>query len=176
MKTIALFCGARSGDPVHSQTADEFISWMSKNKYNLVYGGGSTGIMGAVSNALIDYKQKVIGVIPHFLYDWEVGNDRCDELIKVHSMHERKKVMCDRADAFVVLPGGFGTLDEACEVITWRQLKLVNKPIAFLNSTGYFDKFFEFIEYSVSAGFISKGDLTAIQKLKSMTQFSWTIL
>ncbi len=173
MKSIALFCGARSGNVPHSKTADEFIGWMRDYKYNLVYGGGTTGLMGTVSNALIDSGHKVVGVIPHFLYDWEVGNDRCDELIKVISMHERKKIMCDRADAFVVLPGGFGTLDEVCEMITWKQLQIVNKPLAFLNSTGYFDKFFDFIDYGVTEGYISKEDMTRIQKLKSMNQFQW---
>lgn len=173
MKSIALFCGARSGDEIHSKTANEFISWMRDYKYNLVYGGGTTGLMGTVSNALIDSGQKVVGVIPHFLYDWEVGNDRCDELIKVITMHERKKIICDRADAFVILPGGFGTLDEACEMITWKQLQIINKPIAFLNSTGYFDKFFDFIEHAVTSQYISSGDLAGIQKLKSMSQFQW---
>ncbi len=173
MKTIAMFCGARSGIPEHAKTADEFIQWMKDTNYNMVYGGGGTGIMGTVSNALIRNGNKVVGVIPHFLYDWEVGNDDCSELIKVISMHERKKIMFDRADAFVVLPGGFGTLDEICEMITWKQLKINEKPIAFLNSTGYFDKFFDFIEYGVSAGYISTNDLNRIQKLKSMNQFSW---
>lgn len=173
MKTIGLFCGSRLGDEKHLKTAGEFIDWMKVHRYNLVYGGGSTGIMGVVSDALIDNKQRVIGVIPHFLYDWEVGNDRCDELTKVITMHERKKIMCDRADAFVVLPGGFGTLDEICEMITWKQLKLIDKPIAFLNSSGYFDKLFEFISYSVSSGYISQADFDGIQKLSSMNQFSW---
>tara|TARA_B110001454_G_scaffold219202_1_gene251941 strand:- start:19832 stop:20362 length:531 start_codon:yes stop_codon:yes gene_type:complete len=176
MKTIALFCGARSGTAEHAKTANEFIDWMKSNKYSLVYGGGSTGIMGSVSNALIKNGSKVIGVIPHFLYDWEVGNDDCTELIKVISMHERKKIMFDRADAFVVLPGGFGTLDEICEMITWKQLKTHNKPIAFLNSSGYFDKFFEFIEYGVKAEYISDIDLTRIQKLTDMNQFNWEIV
>lgn len=173
MKTIAMFCGARSGIPEHAKTADEFIQWMKETKYNMVYGGGSTGIMGTVSNALIKNGNKVIGVIPHFLYDWEVGNDECSELIKVISMHERKKIMFDRADAFVVLPGGFGTLDEICEMITWKQLKINEKPIAFLNSSGYFDTFFTFIEHGVSSGYISADDLNRIQKLTTMNQFTW---
>jgi uncharacterized protein (TIGR00730 family) len=176
MKTVALFCGARLGAEAHAKTANEFTQWMIKNKYELVYGGGSTGIMGAVSNALIDNGSKVTGVIPHFLYDWEVGNDRCNELIKVNSMHERKKVMFDRAEAFVVLPGGFGTLDEICEMITWQQLAINDKPIAFLNSTGFFDKFFEFIKYAVSAQYISESDFDKIQKLTSMDQFNWEIV
>lgn len=173
MKTVALFCGARVGDVNHAKTADEFIGWMKDYKYNLVYGGGSTGIMGVVSNALIDAGNKVYGVIPHFLYDWEVGNDRCHELIKVISMHERKKIMFDRADAFVVLPGGFGTLDEICEMITWKQLKINNKPIAFLNSTGYFDKFFDFIKHGVDSQYISQSDFDGIQQLKTMEHFRW---
>lgn len=173
MKTVALFCGARMGDENHAKTANEFISWMLTYKYNLVYGGGSTGLMGVVSNALIDNGLKVYGVIPHFLYDWEVGNDRCHELIKVISMHERKKIMFDRADAFVVLPGGFGTLDEICEMITWKQLKINSKPIAFLNSTGYFDVFFDFIKHGVASQYISQADLDGIQQLKTMDHFRW---
>lgn len=176
MKTVALFCGARTGSENHAHTANEFINWMKAFKYNLVYGGGSTGIMGTVSNALIDHGIDVVGVIPHFLYDWEVGNDRCKELIKVASMHERKKVMFDRAEAFVVLPGGFGTLDEICEMITWQQLAINDKPIAFLNSSGYFDKFFEFIEYAVTSQFISQSDFDKIQKLKSMDDFNWNVV
>ncbi len=176
MKTIALFCGARSGNPIHAKTSDEFVAWMRVHKYELVYGGGSTGLMGSVSEALISSGQIVTGVIPHFLYDWEVGNDRCHSLIKVGTMHDRKKIMSDRADGFVVLPGGFGTLDEICEMITWKQLKLVNKPIAFLNSSGYFNKFFEFIEFSIAAGYISEIDLARIQKLKVMNDFNWDLI
>lgn len=176
MKNIALFCGAKSGTAEHAKTANQFIDWMRETKYNLVYGGGSTGLMGAVSNALIQNGNKVVGVIPHFLYDWEVGNDDCDELIKVISMHERKKIMFDRADAFVVLPGGFGTLDEICEMITWKQLKINSKPIAFLNSTGYFDKFFDFIEYGVRAEYISGEDMHRIQRLKNMDEFKWDVV
>lgn len=176
MKTIALFCGARTGTANHGETSDEFINWMKESNYNLVYGGGSTGLMGAISKALIKNGNNVVGVIPHFLYDWEVGNDDCNELIKVITMHERKKIMFDRADAFVVLPGGFGTLDEICEMITWKQLKINSKPIAFLNSTGYFDKFFEFVEYAVKAEYISSEDLARIQKLKNMNEFTWELV
>lgn len=172
-KKIALFCGAKEGTGEFKKSALSFAKWLVVEKHSLIYGGGGTGIMGLVSNHVLDNGGHVTGVIPHFLYKWEVGNDRCNELIKVDTMHERKAKMCEMADAFVVLPGGFGTLDEICEIITWHQLKLINKPMAFLNDTGFFDLFFKFLHHASQKGFISTHDLDRIQILNSIEEFKW---
>lgn len=173
MKWVALFCGARLVKTEYEKTCDEFINWMVQNQYGLVYGGGSTGIMGYVAKALLRKGIPVKGVIPDSLMKLEVGLKECTELHIVHSMHERKQLMCDFADAFVTLPGGFGTLDEVCEIITWNQLKIINKPVAFLNSNHFFEPFKIFIQHASVEGFISESDLNKVQWLKQMQDFQW---
>lgn len=174
MKWIALFCGARLQKPEYERVSDEFVNWMVQNKYGLVYGGGSTGIMGYVAKSLLSKGLPVKGVIPDSLMKLEVGLKECTELHVVDSMHERKQMMCDFSDAFVTLPGGFGTMDEVCEIITWNQLNIINKPVAFLNSNGFFQPFKNFVEHASAEGFISKSDLARVQWLTKMQDFKWS--
>ena len=174
MKWIALFCGARLQKPEYEKVCDEFVSWMVQNKYGLVYGGGSTGIMGYVAKALLRQGLPVKGVIPDSLMKLEVGLKDCTELHIVNSMHERKQMMCDFADAFVTLPGGFGTMDEVCEIITWNQLNIISKPVAFFNANGFYEPFKVFVEHASEEGFISKTDLARVQWLNRMRDFKWS--
>lgn len=173
MKWVTLFCGARLVKPEYEKVCDEFVAWMEKNKYGLVYGGGSTGIMGYVAKAMLNKGLPVKGVIPDSLMRSEVGLKECTELHIVSSMHERKQLMCNLCDGFVTLPGGFGTMDEICEIITWNQLSIINKPVAFLNSNHFFDTFKNFVEFSAAEGFISERDLQRVQWLDKMQDFKW---
>ncbi|MCK6599377.1 MAG: TIGR00730 family Rossman fold protein [Bdellovibrionaceae bacterium] len=173
MKSVTLFCGARLEKKEYEIVADEFCEWIIRNQLQLVYGGGSTGVMGYVAKKVVAAGLPVVGVIPEKLVKLEVAYQGCTELIIVNTMHERKQIMADRADSFIALPGGFGTLDEICEIITWKQLKIHDKPIGFLNGNGYFDGFYQFAQHGVKEGFISAADLAAIQWLKNMNQFVW---
>jgi len=129
---------------------------LGNQNYELVYGGGSTGMMGFVADACLQAGGKVIGVIPSFLLAKEIGHKGLTQLIEVESMHARKQKMADIADAFVALPGGMGTMDELCEIVTWSQLGLHNKPIGLLNTAGYFTPFINFLEHMVGQRFLSQ--------------------
>ena len=120
----------------------------------LIYGGGKVGLMGVIADAVLERGGEVIGVIPEDLVKKEVAHQRLTDLRVVGSMHERKALMASLADGFIALPGGFGTLDEFCEILTWAQLGLHEKPCAVLDPTGYFDLFLEFVDHSVGQGFI----------------------
>ena len=157
MKNICVFCGSSRGtDPVFEQhtliLADQFI----RNGMTLVYGGGSIGLMGVLADEIRRKNGYVIGVIPRFLYDLEVGHDGVNELIIVDSMHERKQKMAEISDGFLALPGGFGTLEEMAEILTWVQLKLIQKPIGILNVEGFFDPLLSFFDHMVATGFLKR--------------------
>lgn len=130
---------------------------MAEMKCGLVYGGASVGLMGDVANSHIAAGGYSIGVIPRMLLRKEVAHDSLQELRVVESMHERKAMMADLSHAFLAIPGGFGTLDELCEIITWAQLGIHAKPIGILNTRGYFDAFLKFISEAVDHGFIRPG-------------------
>lgn len=152
---LAVFCGSLSGKSnLYSAAAQELGEEMNTRGIDLVYGGGSTGIMGELANTLLAKGGKVTGVIPHFLYEREVGHQNVTELIKVDGMHIRKQTMYERADGFVILPGGLGTLEECFEVIAWKQLQLHNKPIIFLNIRNCWDNIPALVESVVQAGFV----------------------
>ncbi|MEO8150111.1 MAG: TIGR00730 family Rossman fold protein [Bacteroidia bacterium] len=140
MKSIAVFCGSSKGnDPIYTKVANELGKYLAQQKIGLVYGGGNIGLMGIIADAVLQSGGKVTGVIPHFLMKKEVGHTGLTELILVDTMHQRKQIMCDRADAFITMPGGFGSMDELFEILTWKQLGLHNKPIGVLNVNGYYD-------------------------------------
>jgi hypothetical protein len=120
----------------------------------MVYGGGHVGLMGVVADAMLARGGEVIGVIPHSLAMKEVAHTGLTDLRIVSTMHERKMLMSDLADAFIALPGGFGTLDEFCEIITWAQLGMHRKPCGLLNVQGFFDPFLSFIDHAVTEGFV----------------------
>ena len=159
MKQLCIFCGSSKGnDPIYEDTAWELAEIMVNQGLNLVYGGGSIGIMGVLADKILSMNGKVIGVIPKFLYDLEVGHDNVTELIIVESMHERKQKMAEISDGFLALPGGFGTLEEMGEILTWIQLKLIRKPIGLLNINGFYDQFLDMLDNMVAAGFLKNNN------------------
>ncbi|WP_242923725.1 TIGR00730 family Rossman fold protein [Pontibacter liquoris] len=157
MKSIGVFCGANTGvNEVYSQFAAQLGEMMAAQRVKLVYGGGNVGLMGVIADAVLAGGGEAIGVIPQSLVDREVAHRGVQELVVVETMHERKAIMAARSDAFVAMPGGFGTFDEICEIITWNQLGIIRKPVAFFNINGYYDRFFDMIDHTVSEGFVKK--------------------
>jgi len=159
MKRLCIFCGSSKGkDLIYEQVALELAEIIVKNDLTMVYGGGSIGIMGILADKILSMGGKVIGVIPRFLYDLEVGHDSVTELIIVNSMHERKQKLAEISDGFLALPGGFGTLEEMGEILTWIQLKLIQKPIGILNINGFYDHFLKMLDNMVTAGFLKQNN------------------
>lgn len=155
MKNIAVFCGSNSGtNPLYKEMALELGTKLAKNNIGLVYGGAKVGLMGAVANGALDNGGKVIGVLPSFLKEKELEHTLISQNIIVETMHERKAKMYDLSDGIITLPGGFGTLDETFEFLTWAQLTLHKKPTGILNIDGYYDKLLEFIEVSINSNFV----------------------
>lgn len=159
MGSVCVFCGSRPGhDPIHAVTARELGRLLALRGHRLVYGGGRVGLMGAVADAALQAGGEVVGVIPQFLLDREVGHAGV-RLEVVGTMHERKARMAELADAFLTLPGGLGTLEEVLEVMTWHQLGLHNKPIGFLDSDGYFPPLLKALDAVSAAGFMHDAPL-----------------
>jgi uncharacterized protein (TIGR00730 family) len=155
MKSVCVYCGANAGaDPIYMQSAIALGNRLAAGQLRLVYGGGNTGLMGAVANGVLDAGGKVTGVIPQHLVDWEVAHKGVTTLEVVGSMHERKSRMFDLSDGFIALPGGFGTLEEVFEMLTWRQLNIGQKPIAFLNVNGYYSPLMAMVEHMVAEKFL----------------------
>ena len=152
---IAVYCGSRTGDPAsYRHLATALGTRIAAERLTLVYGGGRVGLMGVLADAALAAGGRVVGVIPDFLLRPEIAHDRLDEQIVVDSLHARKQRMFDLADAFVVLPGGLGTLDEAVEVVTWRLLGLHDKPIVFLDGT-YWAPLLGLIDHFVAHDFLA---------------------
>lgn len=141
-------------DPAHEAAAREVGRLIGERGWQLVYGGGSTGLMGAVADAALAHGASVIGVIPQRLVQRELGHPGLTDLQVVDSMHERKHRMAQQSDAFIALPGGIGTMEEIFEVWTWRQLGYHQKPLGLLNTTGYYDELLRFIDRSRDGGFL----------------------
>jgi uncharacterized protein (TIGR00730 family) len=157
---ICVFCGSGTGrNPVMLMLPTHWGKLMAQHQSTLIYGGGNIGLMGIVADAVMADGGKVIGVIPDFLMQKEVGHKGLTQLEVVGSMHERKRRMADLANAFVALPGGWGTLDELAEILTWRQLGLVKAPVAILNTNHYFDTLLKQMEVMVTEGFLSAQNL-----------------
>ena len=155
LASIAVYCGSSNGvDPTHLECARSFGALLARENIALVYGGGNVGLMGAVADGALSAGGEVHGVITEALRVKELAHLELTSLIVVDTMHERKAAMADRADAFVALPGGFGTFDELFEVITWTQLGIHEKPCGMLNHRGFFDDLVTFIDKTTSAGFI----------------------
>lgn len=155
--SVAVYCGSRFGDlPAYAQVARELGDLIAQGGGSVVYGGGRVGLMGVVADAALAAGGRVIGVIPQALMDLEVGHAGLSELHVVQTMHERKQLMAERADAFIALPGGIGTLEELYEVWSWQQLGYHDKPVALLNVAGYYDALLEFMRVSFERGFVSK--------------------
>ncbi|MFD2512736.1 TIGR00730 family Rossman fold protein [Pontibacter locisalis] len=155
MKSIGVFCGANSGaNKIYQEASVKLGRLMAEQKVMLVYGGGNVGLMGEIADAVLAGGGRAVGVIPQSLVDREVAHRGLSELHVVQTMHERKAMMAARSDAFVAMPGGFGTFDEVCEIITWNQLGIIRKPVAFYNVNGFYDKLLEMIDHCVAEGFI----------------------
>lgn len=139
IESVAVFCASKNGlNPIYLQHAAETGKLIATLNLKLIYGGGNVGLMGALANGALQHGGKIIGVIPKVLVDWEHQHEGLTELAVVPDMHTRKKMMYDLCDAAIVLPGGFGTLDEVFEMLTWNQLKIHNKKIYILNSGGFY--------------------------------------
>ena len=155
MKTLCVYCGSNAGnDPAHADLARALGARMAADGIALVYGGGNVGLMGIVADAVLDGGGEVIGVIPQQLVDWEVAHRGLTRLDVVDSMHARKQRMFELADGFVALPGGFGTLDEMFEMLTWRQLGIGDKPCAFLDVDGFYAPLIGMIDRMVEERFL----------------------
>lgn len=152
--SICVFCGSRAGtDPAYAKAAQTLGAEMAARNIRLVYGGGRIGLMGIVADAVADSGGEVSGVIPDFLMHLEVGNENAGDLIVTDSMHTRKAKMFDLSDAVVILPGGLGTLDEAFEIITWKQLRQHDKPVVLVNINNYWAPFVRLVDSIVEGGF-----------------------
>jgi uncharacterized protein (TIGR00730 family) len=155
MKSICVFCGANfNGDPALSAAIDQLAEVMVSRNTSLVFGGGRVGVMGLLANAVISRGGKTIGVIPEFLMNKEVGHTGLTELHIVDNMHQRKQMMNDLCDGIIMLPGGFGTLEEFFEVLTWLQLGLHQKPIGILNVNGFYDFLLKQMDVMVEQKFL----------------------
>jgi uncharacterized protein (TIGR00730 family) len=159
MRRICIFCGAASArDPQVEAEARGLMKIFFQKKIELVYGGASIGVMGVLANELINLGGRVTGIIPQHLMKKEIAHAGLTELLVVKDMHERKQLMYKMSDAFMVFPGGMGTLDELFEITTWHQLGLHNRPIAILNINGYFDYLLRFLDHAVAEGLVSPRD------------------
>jgi len=163
-KWICVFCGSAVGARAEfAAAADNLGRAIAERGYGLVFGGGSIGLMGVAADAALDAGAEVFGVIPDLIMDCEVGHNGLTELCVVRSMHERKAMMANRADAFIALPGGFGTMDEFMEIVTWAQLGIHSKPCVLVNVAGYYDPLLRFLEVAVEDGFIRHENRGLIQ-------------
>ena len=162
--SLCVYCGSRHGQsPAHAQAARDTGRWIGENGGQLVYGGGSNGLMGIVAQATMDAGGRVVGIIPRALVENEWAKLDCTELHVVETMHDRKRMMAERADAFLALPGGIGTFEEFFEVWTWRQLGYHDKPVGLLDVEGYYQPLVAFLKTSVSQGFLSDWQMDLIR-------------
>ncbi|MGI4741442.1 MAG: TIGR00730 family Rossman fold protein [Janthinobacterium lividum] len=155
MKSVAVYCGSSSGNQeIYTQQAREMGRELARRDLTLVYGGGCVGLMGTIADAVLAEGGRVIGVIPGFLADKELAHQGCTELHVVDTMHQRKLLMADLAEGFVAMPGGFGTLEELFEVLTWGQLGLHNKPMGLLNTQGFYDSLLALLDHMSAEAFL----------------------
>ncbi|MEI6803611.1 MAG: TIGR00730 family Rossman fold protein [Burkholderiales bacterium] len=155
--SICVYCGSRPGtEPAYASAAAAVGQWIASQGGQLVYGGGHGGLMGIVADAALAAGGRVVGVIPKSLVEREWAHHGCTELHIVDTMHERKRMMAQRAHAFLALPGGIGTLEELFEVWTWRQLGYHDKPIGILNTQGYYQGLLDFMQHSMRQGFLNQ--------------------
>ena len=171
--SLCLYCGSSPGnDPAYRDAAAALGHFLARNKLRLIYGGGRVGLMGAAADACLKAGGEVVGIIPDFLLRHEVGHTELTELQVVDTMHERKMRMAEMADAFCILPGGLGTLEELFEVLTWRQLGLHDKPIILLDVAGYWEPLIQLLERQARSGFLYREHqallrrIVAVQELK----------
>lgn len=158
MARLCIFCGAHAGtNPAYRRLAADVAQALVARGFGLVYGGGRVGLMGSLADAMLERGGEVIGVIPRGLASDEIAHSGIEELRVVETMHERKALMAELSDAFIALPGGYGTMDEFHEILTWRQLRIHDKPIGLLNSNGYYDHLLALYARMRDEGFIARG-------------------
>lgn len=157
MRRICVFCGSSCGNrPEYRAATEELGTEMARRKIGLVYGGGNVGLMGVLADAVLKVGGEAVGVIPENLVARELSHDGLSKLHVVRSMHERKALMADLSDAFIALPGGFGTFEEFCEMVTWSQLGLHAKPCGVLNVQGYYSPLLAMFDHAVQERFLKK--------------------
>jgi uncharacterized protein (TIGR00730 family) len=162
--SLCVYCGSRTGtEPAFLDVARSVGRWIGERRGQLVYGGGNNGLMGIIADATLEAGGRVVGIIPDALVEREFAKLDCTELHVVDTMHERKRMMAERADAFLALPGGIGTLEEIFEVWTWRQLGYHDKPVGLLNALGYFDPLLAFLDSSVRHGLMNDWQMELVQ-------------
>ena len=155
LRTIAVFCGSKTGlDPIFTAHAAELGRGLAVAGMSIIYGGGNKGLMGALANSMLAGGGKITGVIPRILLEWEHQHEGLTELIITEDMHQRKKIMYERCEAAVILPGGFGTLDEMFEMLTWNQLNIHSKKIYILNSAGFYTHLIVHMQHLQDTGFL----------------------
>jgi uncharacterized protein (TIGR00730 family) len=163
MRSVCVFCGSSTGnDKRFTASAQHLARAIASAGLTLVYGGGKVGLMGIVADETLLNSGKVIGVIPQFLYSREVGHDGVTQLEIVQSMHERKKRMAELSDAFIAMPGGWGTLEELAEILTWKQLGLITQPVGLLNAAGFFDPLLKQFNTMHEGGFLAGNNLSKL--------------
>ncbi len=155
LQSMAVFCGSKAGkNPIYLEHTKLLGQLLAEKNVRVIYGGGNKGLMGGVANAAIAHEGKVVGIIPEVLAKWEHQHDGLTELLIVDTMHTRKMLLYERCDAAIILPGGYGTLDEVFEMLTWNQLNIHNKPIFFLNSGGFYTHLMAHIELMHAEDFL----------------------
>jgi uncharacterized protein (TIGR00730 family) len=168
---VCVFCGSNRGSsPVFADVADELGTALAGAGAGLVYGGGAVGLMGVVADAVLRGGGEVIGVMPESLVAREIAHRSLTELRVTHSMHERKAEMAALADAFVALPGGLGTFEELCEILTWAQLGLHNKPVVLLDVADYWASFFDLLDGAAAAGFLRPAHRDLARRAESVAE------
>jgi uncharacterized protein (TIGR00730 family) len=154
---VCVFCGSSMGnDPRYQETAAQLGEVLAQNDCTLYYGGANVGLMKIIADKMLERGKQVVGIIPKLITDMEIAHEGVTEMIEVDSMSERKMMLINESDAFIAMPGGFGTLDEIFEVVVLNQLRITDKPIALYNTLNYYDSMIQFIDHAVSQGFIRK--------------------
>lgn len=172
IKSIAVYCGSSSGTKtIYAETANKLGTWLGENNINMIYGGGNIGLMGITADACLQAGGHVTGVCPGFLIEREVGHHALNDLIVVDDMHQRKIKMFDLSDAFIILPGGIGTLDEFFEILTWKQLGRHEKPIYIFNVDGFYIPLLTTMKYMVEQGFLPAGNMDLFEVVEGVESF-----
>ena len=154
---VCVFCGSSMGnDPRYQEAAAQLGEVLAQNDCTLYYGGANVGLMKIIADKMLERGKQVVGIIPKLITDMEIAHEGVTEMIEVDSMSERKMMLINESDAFIAMPGGFGTLDEIFEVVVLNQLRITDKPIALYNTLNYYDSMIQFIDHAVNQGFIRK--------------------
>lgn len=154
---VCVFCGSSMGNDIrYQEAAAQLGEVLAQNDCTLYYGGGNVGLMKIIADKMIEKGREVVGVMPNLILDMEIGHNGISKMIETDSMSERKTILINESDAFIAMPGGFGTLDELFEIVVLNQLRITDKPVALYNTLNYFDSMIQFIDHAVGQGFIRK--------------------